>query len=818
MSKNLKKKILITAELASSEVGVFFQELGFELEYTYVKGSNYNFVVDDACPLVRDVPRIQLAESLSAELQPMVFGRINKEMFDSEQGRKLLSSYFYDAVEFDLVDRYSKEMSNIYSIKIHEYLNLGYFVDLIIVEAYKAQFDISALRSYLNTVLSFAFKKVESSVNTMPIDVFYSHNGEAFAIQISLLCDDWKGIPEMDSCINDLTNATNYFDTTYFHKTNRLTLSGLIFKNPELKKAKANFFTEVVRRSADVEITNSHVSNIYCGLVFNKPERYQVSKKITSNPATKLVIARKFAHFIKDYRQRIEDPPIPLGKLIVDDVINYLAHYPNQEELQEIDSEVKHFIYKLLQNKNLSKNVDNFVQVITDSYPHAVVREIQKIMGDKGLDEIESVISGYHLKPEDGFIFKVKSESEEKENSDIQRISGADSNALSDSDIWEIRKSQLNIKDHPHDHSHLSAAEHSANEKWEIKDLNTALSVEAELERIRLETEFSQKFLSQHTSAEKVREKLESQIDRMKKIILQMKKELLKLHAEKAASEEVNKNMKNSDSVDVQVMKSTMDRSLETIKNKDYAIEKMKKDFDQIMKSKDQRIYALEQRVSSMNDQPLVREDSNDEKVEKLENEIKTLNFKLELANKKNDLISEKMGQREKEINAKRDKEVEALKNNLKIVQGVIEELKIEKIKQDAHENEDHEHLKKNKDGKKADDEKDETINVLNADKKALEEKFKAQGIELKKAEQKLKYTLSQLESSNKKKSGGGSNKSFEVYAKQLDQASARMAEATAEVIEKRREIVKAKQENSIMAAKITELEKKLAILDKKVA
>jgi chromosome segregation ATPase len=308
-------------------------------------------------------------------------------------------------------------------------------------------------------------------------------------------------------------------------------------------------------------------------------------------------------------------------------------------------------------------------------------------------------------------------------------------------------------------------------------------------------------------------------MDRMKKIMFQMKKELLKLQAEKSAREEEDKSKRNINGVDIQVMKSSMDRSFETIRNKDYAIEKMKKDFEQVMKNKDQKIDMLEQLVSLRNDLPQSRDVLSEEKVVKLESEIKTLHFKLELANKKNNLISEKMVKRENELNAKRDKENETLKNNLKNAQAVIDELKMEKSKYDANPNEDL--MKKDKveaGFKKTDDEKDGTINVLTADKKALEEKFRVQGIELKKAEQKLKYTLSQLESSNKKKSSANSNKSVEVYAKQLDQASARMAEATAEVIEKRREIVKVKQENSMMLSKITELEKKLAILDKKVA
>lgn len=823
MSTDLKKKILITTELESSAVGAFFKSLGFELEHSYTEGSDYRFVLDNACPEIKNVPRLQISESLSAELLPMVCGRINKEMFDSEQGCTLLSSYFHDALEFDLVDRYSKEMSNIYSIKIHEYLNIGYFVDSIIIEAYKAKFDISVLRDYLNTALNFSFKKVETSTSTMPVDVSYSHNGEAFAVQISLLCDEWKGISEMESSIDELIKGTNYFDVTYFHKTNRLILSALIFKNLDLASAKANFFTEVVKRRPETE--KNAEAGIYSGLVFNEPVRYQPPKQAIADPAIKLLLARKFAHFIKNYRQKVEDPPIPLGKLVIDDVINYLAHYPIQEELQEIDSEVKHLIFKLLMNDKFSNDIDDFVQVIMDSFPHGVVREIHKIMGDKGLEDIEQIISGQPLKIEDGFITRVKGSSETKPNPDFQRVSGSEGTAISDNDLWEIRKAQLNIKDQADMQFTSTASEekNNDNKRWEVQSLSRTLTPEAKLEKEKFEEAFSQQVLNQQSTSDVVKEKLESQMDRIKKIMYQLKKEILKLQSEKIAREEADRNRNNEDAQDVLRLKSTMERSLETIKNKDYAIEKMKKDFDQFIKNKDQKIEALENRISSMkNEQSQGNEASNDEKVMKLENENKSLNFKLELANKKVNIVTTRMKEREVDLNAKREREIETIKGNLKLAQSIIEEMKIEKTKLEIHASEDRDQLKKNKEdtvNKKNDEDKDGIILILSSERKTIEEKFRAQSIELKKAEQKLKYTLSQLESAHKKKPTTNPNlKSAEVLAKQLDQASSRMAEATAEVIEKRREIVKVKQENSMMSSKIAELEKKLANLDKKVA
>jgi chromosome segregation ATPase len=233
------------------------------------------------------------------------------------------------------------------------------------------------------------------------------------------------------------------------------------------------------------------------------------------------------------------------------------------------------------------------------------------------------------------------------------------------------------------------------------------------------------------------------------------------------------------------------------------------------------KIDFLEQKIEDLKSEfARSREFANEEKLEKIEAENKTLLLRLELANKKVNIINENLGNRDSEAQEKRDKEVEVAKGQVQMAQSIIDELKQEKLKLEIRASKDKETISKFQDEKgisKNDDEKDNIIQVLASDRKAFEDKFKLQGIELKKTEQKLKYTLAQLESANKKKVGGP-NKTADTHAKQLEQVSARMSEAIAEVSEKRREIVKLKQENSMMTNKINELEKKLTILDKKVA
>ncbi|MEA9355249.1 hypothetical protein SHI21_03510 [Bacteriovorax sp. PP10] len=833
MTSTLIKKILVSAELASSEMGVFFQELGFELHQKYVEGCEYLFIVDSACPELPTYPRLQISDSLNPKFAPYVRARISKEMFESVQGKKLLTSYFHDALEFDLVDRYSKDFKDIYTVKIHDYLNLGFFVDTIIVEAYKAQFDIEALRSYLNTALNFAFKKVEMSKEAMPIDVSYSHNGEAFTVQISLYTDKFKGKSEFGDNFSELTADTNYFDSTYFHKKKKLTLSSLFYKNTDLNKAKSYFFTEVASRSAEIEEPEA---DLHSGLVLKDKVNYETAPVAEMDPEKRFSLARKFALFIRNYRKN-EESPIPISKLEVNDVINYLGYYPRQEALQDVDEEIKNFIFKLLKDDNLFNGIDETVQRIANTNLDSQMSEIQKVLGEKSLSDIEDImlIKGGESEQSTSSLIKGWAES----SSDFQRISGQES-GMSDNDRWEVRKLQLNVKIQDEvtrvnaegrnivqdDIVRVMAKELDAKEQ-DVKNVvggivEEVVSTEV-LNTSRLEEEFAKKILNTQSNADLVKEKLESQISRMKKIMDQLKREIIKLQAENTSRGGEGNPSLDTQNIEAAKLKMALGRTMDALKAKERMNEKVKADAELALKHKDLKIDFLEQRIEEVKAEfSRSREFANEEKLEKLEVDNKTLQSRLDLANKKVNIISDNINNRDAEAQVKRDKELDSVRSNLDLAQSVIDSLKSEKIKLEIRVSEDRETIRKFKEekgGVRNDEEKDGIIQVLTADRKALEEKFRAQAIELKKVEQKLKYTLSQLESSNKKKAAANpGQKTAETYAKQLDQLSSRMSEVSAEVGEKRREIVKLKQENSMMSTKITELEKKLAFLDKKVA
>lgn len=833
----MNKKILISAELISSEVGSFFQDLGFELFENYIEGEDYAFAVDNACPDVMSVPRLQISHSIYPKLLPAVRGHVSEEFFKYKYGKKLLMSHFNEAEELDLVDRYSKDLKAIYTVKIHDYLNIGFFVDSIVVEAYRSHFDITALRSYLNTAMKFAFNKIEKDEIKNPIEVSYSHDDDAFAVQLSLTVDHFEGKEELKNIFDELTGNTNYFDVTYFARKNKLTISSLIFKSPKMKSSKSYFFTEVVKRSPEGAIEEVK-SNLYSGLFVKEDVPYEGSSE-ESEEARKLSLARKFAFFIKNCRKKEDNP----RRLERDDLDAYLSFYPRAEALDDIDDDVKEMMFKVLKDDEMYLGISEYIQKISGSNLNDQVKDIKNVLKMKSLADVEEMVAvqgGSTSEDGEDNSFHLKAWLEKEQ--EIQRVAG--NVGLTNNEVWEIKKGQLNavIQDEftrifsegrnivQDDIVRVVAQGLNANKNeiqpivgWIVEEAIASEMVKSkkieftppveEINSKKLEEDFASQLLAPASTAGDLhKEKLESQVLRMKKLMEQMKNELIRLKGEQ-------KNISSSsqeDTAEKVRLSKALERAMSVLKAKDRFMEKMKSDYDIIATSKDEKINHLEERVHELKAEfARSREFANEEKLEMLSVENKSLQARLMQANKKVNIISENVEHRKDEIGEKYEKEVDALKLSVQMAQTLIERLKHDKHEMELSFQEERENFKK---AVGDDSYGANTFKKEIAEKKILEEKLRAQSIELKKVEQKLKYATSQLESSSAKKAATASVKSNEAYAKQLDLMNMRMENATAEVVEKRKELIKLKQENTLMSSKVAELEKKLANLDKKAA
>lgn len=844
MSKANTKKILISKELKSSEEGVFFESLGITLEENFNKDSDYLFVVNDYLPEVRNLPRLHTKNMFFSEayLDNQITACIvaGKNELKDAKAKELLKDYFSEEVRFDLIEKHSKKLQSISSIKIQDYLNIGFFVDAVIVEAYKNNFEINKVREFLNHLLLFSFSRLELGNRQAPVDLSYSCSDDAFVVQASIELDRFEGKDELvkDDYLERLFNKTNFLDVSYFKKKKRLTIASLWFKAPELQNFKSYFFTEIASRSA----VAPQVGEVDVRVEAFTKEKvvYQSKEKSDALDSRALVMARKFSLFITNFRN-IEDNPKALESLTIEDINHYLDQYPKKKAVSEVDDEIKDIILKLVKDESINKEITEEVTRISNSNLDPQIDDIKRVLSNKSLEDIEEVIMINGVGEDLGDdVLKVKGFLADEDQSET-RIKGVTED-LSNNEKWEIKKNKINeaiqnevvtikgtgrsvVQD---DIIRIVAKELGADEK-DIKSVVKGI-VEEVVSKEIISTSKAVSSLPHLYASKEIKsaneEKLEAQMSRMKKVMEQMKREMIKL-ANKTETSVLSKdvNVVSEDESAKQLkLEQALHKAMGALKNKEKILEKNRADFEAIIKEKERKIQQVEQKIDEMKlEHALSKEFANQEKLQSLESENKTLQSRLDLANKKVNIINENIEHRENEDLSKSERESTRLKANLQAAQEIIERFKKDKLEMEARISAEIDNSRKMKEayeaklgslGGSSGQNVEETMAKLDAAKKDIEEKYRLQGIELKRLEQKLKYQTSQLEASNKKKDAKGSD----VVIKQLEKAKSTVNEMTADLTEKKKEAIKLKQENAQLQARITELEKKLSNAEKKAA
>lgn len=821
MGQVMKKKILIESELISAPVGLFFQNAGYELLTEYQPNAEIEFIVDDFLPELTQIPRVQIKKTMAAQCLPQVRAHIDEQLICTEEGKKLLARYYADFNDFNVVDFYSSQYKNIYTLKIQDYLNIGYFIDTIVVEAYKNKFDHEKIRHYLNEAIPQALKIVERQEAPVHLDVSFAYADDAFAVQVAFEASASAFKKDFES-IRRSSEATNFYDLVYFSKRERASFSAAWFKKNELRNVRAYFFTEVSARKAS-EVSLAEIEPA------EGPDQQVVyeSKNTASDQSKKLQLARKFSLFIKNFREK-EESPKEAASLEINDIDSYLTNYPRQDALRELDDEIKNFILKMIRDESLYQGVTDFVQKIAGSNLDKHVEEIQRVLGEKSLADIDEIL-------------RIKGASGEN-GEESTTVSGWKENL--DEEEWKIKRSEIveQIKEEvtviksqgrnvvENDILRVMSNQLQANPE-EVKTVVKGIVEEAVtmelMQKEKLEEAFARSFTVKSTPVnDAAKEKLEQQIVRMKKLMEQMKNEMIRLKNESAAHQKINSaEPVSADNGEVIELKRVLDKTLDQLRNKEKMADKLKSDMESIVQAKNDKIASLEMRIENIKQEfAQSAEFANEEKLEKLQVENKSLLARLELANRKINIISDNMDRQDSDSALKKDKEIISLKTNMQSAQSVIEKMKSDKSELEKQLREEREKVAKLRDEKSSDHkdkamEQEILISSLTSDKRSLEDKLKIQNIELKKIEQKMKYVTAQLEEAQKKKgSAAGGLKSNEAYIKQLELANNRLAEASSDLTERKKEIHKLKQENALSNAKITELEKKLANAEKKAA
>ena len=802
MTKVERKIILAKEEFKETSLGKFFLENGYELKSSYdpIEDSFIHFLVDDIIPGHTKHPRIAttIGENQSAYDRAGIFyENIN------EDALKLLKNYFTTTEELDLVDRYSKDFKDLFTLKIQDYLNFGYFIDTIIVEAYKGGFDISKIRKYLNHNLEYIFRLVESKGSLLPLEVSFAHDGKQFVVQIATTVKEFKlekDFLNKDKLTTQLLELSNFFDLTYIESRDRLIVSTLWFK--ENVNFKSYFYTVVEKRKVNFNST--------ARIILEKSDEkvaYQPHDAKDKSDLTKSSIVRKLAIFIQ---KNHKNDNFDFKSMTLEQVIEESKNYPIKSEIKELDERVYPKFLELIHLMDATTTEDQ----ITKFQEEIEKEERQQVGGKVEVDQSKTIVKG-NVEEEDKSKTIVKGENEDKDNSKTT-ITGSDEEAAGKITIEGANENNTA----------------KTNEVQEIKTIDSSLELQvADLDR---------KF----RALEAKHAKYVEQNAKMKKIIDQFKTELVKNKLATTTTTSIDPNTGETIISGANGANAMTMEEIHELKNKEKMLSKAKTDLENLLVAKEQRINQLESRVETFKSEFLkTKEFADKERLLELESENKMLQAKVDLVNKNLASVVSNKENKENDALMKREREVETLKTQMQMAQTLINKFKKEKMDLEEKYRGDAEELRRlklelakektedkkgesstqavsNKHAQEAEKQSEEKINTLIAERKIIEDKYKEQSLEFKKLEHKLKMMNSQLEEVGRKnKQDKGKGQASDTVMRQLEFANKKLSETTEDLTEKKRDLIKLKQENQQLNAKLQELEKKVLMMtDKKAA
>jgi len=802
MTKVERKIILAKEEFKQTSLGKFFLENGYELKSSYdpAEDNFIHFLVDDVIPGHKKHPR--LATTIGDNQTVYDRAGIFYENLN-EDALKLLKNYFATTEELDLVDRYSKEFKDLFTLKIQDYLNFGYFIDTIIVEAYKGGFDISKIRKYLNHNLEYIFRLVESKGSLLPLEVSFAHDGQQFVVQVATTVKEFKLDKDFltkDKLTTQLLELSNFFDLTYIESRDRLIISTLWFK--ENINFKSYFYTVVEKRKVNFNST--------ARIILEKSDEkvaYQPHDAKDKSDLTKSSIVRKLAIFIQ---KNHKNDNFDFKSMTLEQVIEESKNYPVKSEIKDLDERVYPKVLELIHLMDATTTEDQ----ITKFQEEIEKEERQQVGGKIEVDQSKTIVKG-QTEEEDKTKTIVKGDSEEVDQSKTtiagSEEASADKVTIEGANVNNVEKN---------------------NEVQAIKTIDNSLELQvADLDR-------------KYRALEAKHSKYVEQNAKMKKIIDQFKSELVKNKLATTTTTSIDPNTGETIISGANGAHAMTIEEIHELKNKEKMLSKAKTDLENLLASKEQRINQLESRIETFKAEFLkTKEFADKERLLELESENKTLQAKVDLVNKNLASVVSNKENKENDALMKREREVETLKTQLQMAQTLIGKFKKEKndledkFRTDADElrklklelakektadkkTENGVHAPSSNQVQEIEKQYEEKFNALLAERKIVEDKYKEQSLEFKKLEHKLKMTASQLEEAGRKsKSDKGKGQASDTVIRQLEFANKKLTETTEDLTEKKRELIKLKQENQQLNAKLQELEKKVLMMtDKKAA
>lgn len=259
-TENEIKTILIDEDLKDSLVGMFFKSLGFELTSSFEEDIKYYLIINDyLSEMSLDIPRIKFEDDCGFENNQIYQLQVDLKVLANKKNSAYLAKYFESDMSFDFINLTLTTPPIMSNVKISDYLNIGYFIDAVVIEAYRKKHDVVKVRSFLNHFFDIAFQHMYEIVENNPIDLSYSAQEDFLTLDFSFDCsrfDDFKSF----LFDKEMLYLTNIFDVEFIESRNVVKMKATFFNQLEMKNNRV-FSSFIYSKLTKRKIENSDVTH-----------------------------------------------------------------------------------------------------------------------------------------------------------------------------------------------------------------------------------------------------------------------------------------------------------------------------------------------------------------------------------------------------------------------------------------------------------------------------------------------------------------------------------------------------------------------------
>jgi len=389
-------------------------------------------------------------------------------------GEQILNKFFNKNYNIHLDESFSDLFDEPSEFKVTNHLSAGIYIDELCVNAFENGFNIVALRSFMDHSITYFTYLKQAGLAGVPYEVEYTNNDSFFVVNIYLpvrnfvaeyMIDSFGSVNSKDPIqylLGVVARSTEFLEVTYVENPGRLVLTaawsknekkkigGLAFNNIQTTSQTMSQLDKKVKQYKEVEVEIQEVEQ--------KEELLQ--PKALPGGILEMVVIKDENSILNKEPEKASNivgfavaifaekfPDKSLNDIDEEEFNQIIGDYDEQDVVQQLSDDDKEHLLEKIQKNNITEAYDEELERVRDGLEeeddfkqelqstmteevskrvagHLDAVALNKILGSKDKEDLQTKISGGEEKPDD-FMTKISGMDKKKEGPFAQMISSS---------------------------------------------------------------------------------------------------------------------------------------------------------------------------------------------------------------------------------------------------------------------------------------------------------------------------------------------------------------------------------------------------------